>query len=161
MGGEASSPRYSMAHSANLVPWRVGVFYLVSTVLVSIIVPSNDDRLLGGSGVAASPFVIAVEDAGIKAIPDIINIGMIIGIIAIALECIFLPSRILRTMALQKLLPSFIANVDERGRPRWALTITAILAVILTYMSLSGRSKAHVHRLLPGPKESNLLTQIP
>ncbi|KAJ5339253.1 Amino acid/polyamine transporter I [Penicillium brevicompactum] len=138
MGGEAESPRYSMAHSANLIPWRVAVFYLVSTVLVSIIVPSNDPNLLGGSGVAASPFVIAVQGAGIKGVPDLINICMIIGILAIALECIFLPSRILRTMALQKLLPAFIAKVDERGRPRWALTITALIAVLLTYMSLSG-----------------------
>ncbi|CAI7583293.1 unnamed protein product [Penicillium crustosum] len=137
MGGEAESPRYSMAHSANLIPWRVAVFYLVSTVLVSIIVPSDDPRLLGGSGVAASPFVIAVQDAGIKGVPDLINICMIIGVLAIALECIFLPSRILRTMALQKLLPDFIAKVDERGRPRWALTITALAAVLLTYMSLS------------------------
>ncbi|KAJ5120417.1 Amino acid/polyamine transporter I [Penicillium bovifimosum] len=137
MGGEAASPRFSMAHSANLVPWRVAVFYLVSTVLVSIIVPSDDNRLLGGSGVAASPFVISVEDAGIKGIPDLINACMIVGIIAIALECIFLPSRILRTMSLQRLLPAFIAKVDEKGRPRWALVITSVVAVILTYMSLS------------------------
>ncbi|KAJ5558726.1 Amino acid/polyamine transporter I [Penicillium sp. DV-2018c] len=137
MGGEAASPRFSMAHAANLVPWRVGVFYLVSTVLVSIIVPSDDDRLLGGSGVAASPFVISVYDAGIKGIPDLINACMIIGIIAIALECIFLPSRIIRTMALQRLLPAFIAKVDEKGRPRWALAITSVVALVLTYMSLS------------------------
>ncbi|RAL03201.1 proline-specific permease [Aspergillus ibericus CBS 121593] len=137
MGGEAESPRYSMAHSANLIPWRVAVLYLVSVVLVSLIVPSNDPRLLGGSSTTTSPFVIAVEDAGIKGIPDLINACLIIGILAIALECIFLPSRILRTMALQKLLPSFVANVDEKGRPRWALIITAITAIVLTYMSLS------------------------
>lgn len=138
MGGEAKSPRWSMAHSANLIPWRVGVFYLVSVVLVSLIVPSNDENLLGGSGASASPFVIAVQQAGIKGVPDFINACMIIGVAAIAMESIFLPSRILRTMALQKLLPSFIANVDEKGRPRWALAITTVVAVILTYMSLSG-----------------------
>ncbi|PYH60060.1 uncharacterized protein BO96DRAFT_386237 [Aspergillus niger CBS 101883] len=137
MGGEAESPRYSMAHAATLVPWRVAVFYLVSVVLVSIIVPSDDSRLLGGSSVTTSPFVIAVEDAGIRGIPSLINACLIIGILAIALECIFLPSRILRTMALQNLLPSFIAKVDEKGRPRWALAITSVAAVILTYMSLS------------------------
>ncbi|GLB06451.1 hypothetical protein AtubIFM57258_001759 [Aspergillus tubingensis] len=137
MGGEAESPRYSMAHAANLVPWRVAVFYLVSVVLVSIIVPSDDSRLLGGSSVTTSPFVIAVEDAGIKGIPSLINACLIIGILAIALEGIFLPSRILRTMALQKLLPSFIAKVDDKGRPRWALAITAIVGVTITYMSLS------------------------
>ncbi|GLA88477.1 hypothetical protein AtubIFM56815_002930 [Aspergillus tubingensis] len=137
MGGEAESPRYSMAHAANLVPWRVAVFYLVSVVLVSVIVPSDDSRLLGGSSVTTSPFVIAVEDAGIKGIPSLINACLIIGILAIALEGIFLPSRILRTMALQKLLPSFIAKVDDKGRPRWALAITAIVGVTITYMSLS------------------------
>jgi amino acid transporter len=139
MGGEAASPRYSMAHSANLVPWRVGVFYLVSVVLVSLIVPSDDPHLLGSSSSAASPFVIAVQNAGIKGVPDLINACMIIGITAIALESIFLPSRVLRTMALQKLIPSFLAKTDEMGRPRWALSITAVVAIILTYMSLSGK----------------------
>lgn len=127
-----------MAHAANVVPWRVSVFYMVSAVLVSVIVPSSDSRLLGGSGAAASPFVIASADAGIKGVPDIINACMIIGILAIALECIYLPSRILRTMALQKLIPEVIADVDESGRPRWALLITGVVGVVLTYMSLSG-----------------------
>ncbi|KAL4799770.1 amino acid permease/ SLC12A domain-containing protein [Aspergillus venezuelensis] len=138
LGGEAESPRWSMAHAANVVPWRVSVFYMVSVVVVSVIVPSSDDRLLGGSGSAASPFVIAASNAGIKGVPDIINACMIIGIMAIALECIYLPSRILRTMALQKLIPSFIANVDNQGRPRWALSITAVVGVVLTYISLNG-----------------------
>ncbi|KAI9373285.1 amino acid permease/ SLC12A domain-containing protein [Aspergillus egyptiacus] len=139
LGGEAQSPRYSMAHAANVVPWRVSVFYMVSVTLVSVIVPSSDSRLLGGSGVAASPFVVAVADAGIKGVPDLINVCMIIGILAIALECIYLPSRILRTMALQKLIPSFIAKVDEKGRPRWALLITSAVGIALTYMSLSAK----------------------
>ncbi|KAL3468515.1 amino acid permease/ SLC12A domain-containing protein [Aspergillus heterothallicus] len=139
LGGEAESPRYSMAHAANVVPWRVSVFYMVSVVLVSILVPSSDSRLLGGSGSAASPFVISVDDAGIKGVPDLINACMIIGILAIALECIYLPSRILRTMALQKLIPSFIAKVDDKGRPRWALLLTSAVGVVLTYMSLSGK----------------------
>ncbi|KAL4920960.1 amino acid permease/ SLC12A domain-containing protein [Aspergillus aurantiobrunneus] len=138
LGGEAQSPRYSMAHAANVVPWRVTVFYMVSVALISAIVPSSDSRLLGGSGAAASPFVIAVDDAGIKGVPDLINACMIIGVLAIALECIYLPSRILRTMALQKLIPSFIAKVDDKGRPNWALLITGLIGVVLTYMSLSG-----------------------
>ncbi|RAH39827.1 uncharacterized protein BO95DRAFT_426076 [Aspergillus brunneoviolaceus CBS 621.78] len=137
MAGEAESPRYSMAHASNLIPWRVAVFYLVSVVLVSLIVPSTDSRLLGGSSVASSPFVIAVQDAGIPGVPDLISACMIIGILAIALECIFLPSRILRTMSLQGLLPAFVAQVDKKGRPRWALAITAVAGVALTYMSLS------------------------
>jgi amino acid transporter len=41
--------------------------------------------------------------------------------------------------ALQNLIPSFLAKTDEKGRPRWALSITAIVAIILAYMSLSGK----------------------
>ncbi|KAL2852281.1 amino acid permease-domain-containing protein [Aspergillus pseudodeflectus] len=108
LGGEAKSPRHSMAHAANVVPWRVSVFYMVSVVLASVLLPSSDERLLGGSGSAASLFVIAVDDAGIKGVPDLINACMII--------------------------------VDEKGRPRWALLITSVVGVILTYMSLSGKS---------------------
>ncbi|OQD90029.1 hypothetical protein PENANT_c002G11135 [Penicillium antarcticum] len=73
MGGEAKSPRYSIAHLANLVPWRVGVFYLVSVVLVSLIVLLDDSSLLGASSSATSLFVIAVQNAGIKGVPDLIN----------------------------------------------------------------------------------------
>ncbi|CBF77165.1 hypothetical protein AN4604.2 [Aspergillus nidulans FGSC A4] len=66
---------------------------------------------------AASPFVIAIDNAGIKVAPDLVNACMIIRIVVIALECIFLTSRMLRTMALQKLIPSFIAEVDKRADP--------------------------------------------
>ncbi|KAJ5301782.1 hypothetical protein N7508_006645 [Penicillium antarcticum] len=118
MGGEAKSPRYSIAHLANLVPWRVGVFYLVSVVLVSLIVLLDDSSLLGASSSATSLFVIAVQNAGIKGVPDLINVCMIIRIIAIALESIFFPSCVLRAMALQKLIPSCLAKTDEKGRPR-------------------------------------------
>ena len=81
-------------------------------------------RLFGASGAAASPFVLSVQEAGIKGIPDLINACMIIGIVAIALESIYLPSRMLRTMAIQGLIPSWIGHCDVQGRPRWALVRT-------------------------------------
>lgn len=117
---------------------------MVSVSLVSIIVPSDDPNLLGGSGAAASPFVIAIQSSGIKGIPDLVNACIIVGIMSVALESIYLPSRMLRTMALQGLIPEFMAKVDEKGRPRWALAITAIVGTALTYMNLSGTSPCYV-----------------
>jgi amino acid transporter len=118
MGREAEFPRWSLARSANMVPTRLGFIYVLSVVFIGLLVPSDDHRLLSGSGVTASPFVVAVMDAGIPGLPSVINICMIIGVLAIALECMYLPSRILRTMSLQGFLPQFIANVDDKGRPR-------------------------------------------
>ncbi|KAJ5550278.1 hypothetical protein N7461_004976 [Penicillium sp. DV-2018c] len=137
MGGEAESPRYSMAHATKLVPFRVNFIYVVSVVFITILVPSDDDRLLGGSGVAASPFVIAVQDSGIPGIASILNAGMICGVVAISAEGIYLSSRVLRTMAHQNLIWQRLAKVDSRGRPRLALIITSVVAVVLSYIQLA------------------------
>ncbi|GAT20951.1 proline-specific permease [Aspergillus luchuensis] len=158
MAGEAESPHYSMARSANFVPWRVGIFYLVSVVLISLVVDSDDSRLINGSSVVSSPFVIAAQDAGISGVPDLINACIILGILALSLECIYLPSRILRTMSLQGLLPAFIAKVDKIGRPRWALTFTAVAGTVLTYLSLSGIERATLSELIQIDK--HYLTRI-
>ncbi|KAL2416594.1 Amino-acid permease GAP1 [Exophiala dermatitidis] len=137
IGGEAQSPRFSMAHATKLVPFRVNVVYMLSVIFVTLLVRSDDDHLLGGSGIAASPFIIAVRDVGIPGIGHVLNSGMIVGILAISAESIYLCSRVLRTMAHQKLIPEAWAKVDSAGRPRWALLISTIVGVALTYIQLS------------------------
>jgi amino acid transporter len=137
MGGEAESPRFSMAHATKLVPYRVNFVYLTSVIFITLLVRSDDERLLGGSNVTASPFVISIVDAKIKGIPDLVNAAMIIGILAIGAESVYLSSRIIRTMAHKKLIPEIIAKVDDRGRPRWALAITCGTGIFLSYLSLS------------------------
>ncbi|ETI21011.1 hypothetical protein G647_07354 [Cladophialophora carrionii CBS 160.54] len=137
IGGEAKNPRYSMAHATKLVPFRVNFIYMVSIIFITILVPSNDDRLLGGSGVAASPFVIAIQDSGIPGIASLLNAGMMCGVLAIAAESVYLSSRILRTMAHQRLVPERLARVDSKGRPRLALLITCLTATFLGYIQLS------------------------
>lgn len=66
------------------------------------------------------------------------NACMIIGILAIAAESVYLASRVLRTMAHQKLIPELIARVDAQGRPVWSLVITGATALLLTYLNLNG-----------------------
>ena len=140
IGGEAENPRYSMAHATKLVPFRVNFIYMISIVFITILVPSDDDRLLGGSGVAASPFVIAIQDSGIKGLPDLLNVGIVCGLLAIAAESIYIASRILRTMSHQKIIPEFFAKVDSKGRPRMSLIVTCVVGVFLAYINLSGET---------------------
>ncbi|KAE8361534.1 amino acid permease-domain-containing protein [Aspergillus caelatus] len=51
--GEARNPRYSMAHATKLVFFRASVVYMLAITFITILVPSDDGRLLGSSGVAA------------------------------------------------------------------------------------------------------------
>ncbi|KAK1532036.1 uncharacterized protein CCOS01_04019 [Colletotrichum costaricense] len=138
MGGEADSPRFSMAHATKLVPFRVNFIYMLSVIFITILVPSDDERLLGGSSVSASPFVIAVESSGIRGISSLLNAGMMCGVLAIAAESVYLSSRVLRSMSHQKLISGRLARVDDKGRPRLALLVTCIVAAVLSYIQLSG-----------------------
>ncbi|WKT49203.1 hypothetical protein QSH57_014133 [Fusarium oxysporum f. sp. vasinfectum] len=110
------------ANCALLATWAVG-----DQVFIGIM----------GGGVAASPFVIAVTDSGIPGISSLLNAGMICGVLAIAAESVYLSSRVLRTMAHQGLISTRLAHVDDKGRPRLALIITSVVAVVLGYIQLS------------------------
>ncbi|KAL5363214.1 proline-specific permease [Aspergillus floccosus] len=137
IGGEAQNPRFSMAHAAKIVPYRVLLVFMSIVTFITILVPADDERLFGGSDVSASPFVIALDNASIPGLPDLINACIIVGVMGIAAECIYLSSRVLRTMAHQGLIPAVIANVDAKGRPRLALLVTCGVGTILTYINLS------------------------
>ncbi|KAL5343176.1 amino acid permease/ SLC12A domain-containing protein [Aspergillus crustosus] len=138
LAGESKSPRFSVAHAVFLIPIRVSVFYLTSVALIGILISPYNENLLGSSGVAASPFVIAINQAGIVGLPDFLNVIIIFAVAAIAAESFFIASRILQSMAHQGLISSWVAKVDSRGRPRISLALTSILCVILTYINLSG-----------------------
>ena len=137
LAGEAKSPRYSVGHAAFLIPIRVSAIYLSSIVFISILVSADSPSLYGASGVAASPFVIALNEAGITGLPDFLNCVILVAVSSIGAESIFIASRMLRFMSHQNLIPQWVAKVDSKGRPRWAIVITIIAAIALTYCNLS------------------------
>ena len=139
MAGEAKNPRFAMGHATKLVPWRVGTIFVSLVVLVGLLIPSDDERLVLGKTVMASPFVIAATDAGVPGIPHILNGCMMIAVLSMSVESVYISSRVLRTMAHQKLIPEAIAKIDNMGRPLWALLITLSCGLLLTYINLSGK----------------------
>lgn len=59
---------------ATVVFWRILIFYIVSLALVGLLVSSHNPQLLDGGSSAdatASPFVIAIESAGIDVLPSV------------------------------------------------------------------------------------------
>ena len=137
LAGVILTPKSNSA--TKLVPYRVFFVYMACVVFITSLIPSDNDSLLGGSGITASPFVLAIQLVGIPGISSLLNAGIMCGILAISAESIYLSSRILRTMGHQKLVPQWVAHVDKRGRPLRSLLITCFTAVVLTYINLSGK----------------------
>lgn len=86
--GETPNPRKNIPRAVRQTLWRICVFYILGVLLVGMCVPYNDSRLVGAtkakSSAAASPYVIAIKIAGIKALPDIINACLLIFVISAA-----------------------------------------------------------------------------
>jgi amino acid transporter len=133
--GETKFPRWDMPRSCNTLVARIVVFYMLSIIMITILVPHNDPLLLGTSTVAASPFVIAMTRAGIKVLPDIVNVIILIGLCAIGSESLFISSRVMTAMARMKLMPQVLGRVDKKGRPYVSLIVTALSATACTYIN--------------------------
>ena len=69
--GEAKNPKKSLPSAIKGVAVRICMFYILGTFVIGLLVPSNDPRLnLGSHDAASSPFVIAIENSGIKTLPS-------------------------------------------------------------------------------------------
>jgi len=93
----------------------------MSIFFIGLLVPYNDPRLLGSKqenfDSAASPFVIAVKNAGLKVLPSMINSIILVTVLSVANSSIYGSSRVLNAMADAGLAPKAFAYVDTKGRP--------------------------------------------
>ena len=76
--GETENPRRNIPKAVRRVFWRIAIFYVLSIFLIGMCVSAKDPRLLNAisnsaPGAAASPFVIAIVNGGIPALPSIIK----------------------------------------------------------------------------------------
>ncbi|KAH8909551.1 amino-acid permease inda1 [Coniochaeta sp. PMI_546] len=138
---ESANPRKSIPLATKQVFWRICFFYVVNLFILGLIVRSDDDRLLHSSGANTkySPFVIAIQDAGIKVLPSIFNAVITIAVISVANSCTFGSTRTMQALAERGMGPKFLAYVDKSGRPLWCIVIQ-ILFGFLAFIGEAGNS---------------------
>lgn len=113
------------------------MFYIVSLTLVGLLVPYNNERLLSGSSSAdatASPFVIAIESAGISGLPSVMNVVIMIAVLSVGNSSIYGSSRTLAALAEQGQAPRILAYIDRQGRPIVSILIASAFG-FLAYLA--------------------------
>ncbi|KAF2671377.1 putative amino acid permease [Microthyrium microscopicum] len=138
---ETLNPRKSLPRATKQVFWRITLFYIISLTLVGLLVPYTDPRLLNGDNDAdakASPFVIAIQNAGIKGLPSVMNGVIMIAVLSVGNSSIYGSSRTLAALAEQKQAPRILGYIDRKGRP----LVGILLASLLGFLAfLAGSSK--------------------
>lgn len=142
---EADNPRKTLPTAIKQVFWRICLFYMVALTLVSLLVPYGDGRLISGSSsedAKASPFVIAINNAGISVLPSIMNVVILIAVLSVGNSSIYGSSRTLAALAEQRQAPHFLAYIDRQGRPLFAIIIASVFG-LLCYVVAGGQEDAN------------------
>jgi len=135
--GEAANPRKNIPKAVRRVFWRILFFYVLGSLAIGVLVPSDDKNLLSTKpGAARSPWVIAIYRAGIPTLPSIINAVILTSASSSANAFLYTGSRYLFGVAQNRQAPKFLLKCSKAGVPYWCVGITASIS-LLTYMSVS------------------------
>jgi len=108
-------------------------FYMVSLTIVGCLVPYTDPDLLNGTGSSdanASPFVIAVKNAGIGGIPSVMNVVIMFAVLSVGNSSIYGSSRTLAALADRGQAPKILGYIDRNGRPLVSILFSSAFGFI-------------------------------
>ncbi|EDO18249.1 hypothetical protein Kpol_543p78 [Vanderwaltozyma polyspora DSM 70294] len=156
---ESKNPRKSVPQAAKQVFWRILLFYILCLLLVGLLVPYTDPRLLGSSGVdaSASPFVIAIVTHGISGLPSVVNVVILISVLSVGNSSIYTCSRTLVALSEQGFLPKTVAYIDRKGRPLVGIAICSGFGLI-AFVAASNKKEQMFNWLLAISGISSFLT---
>lgn len=146
---ESANPLRSIPMATKQVFWRIFFFYVVNLFILGLILPYTDPRLANSSGAntKASPFVLAIQDAGISVLPSIFNAVITLAVISVANSCTFGSTRTMQALGERGMAPKFLAYVDKKGRPIWCVLIQIAFG-FLAFIGESGNQHTIFNWLL-------------
>ncbi|EER25957.1 general amino-acid permease GAP1, putative [Coccidioides posadasii C735 delta SOWgp] len=140
---EASNPVKALPSAVRQVFWRITLFYIVALIIVGLLVPYTEARLLNPVSQAdtkASPFVIAIRDAGIQGLDSVMNVVIMLAVLSVGNSAIYGSSRTLAALAEQHQAPRFLAYIDRRGRPLFAIIVASAIG-LLSFLAASSKQE--------------------
>lgn len=139
--GEAVSPRRNIPKATNRFIYRLFTFYVLGSLVIGVTVAYNDKNLLsgvasGGSGAGASPFVIGIQNAGIKGLNHVINAAILISAWSSGNSWVYAGSRTLYSLACAGQAPKVFTRCTKNGVPYLAVLVTWSIG-LLAFLNLS------------------------
>ncbi|RPF30036.1 asparagine:proton symporter (AAT family) [Streptomyces sp. Ag109_G2-6] len=122
--GETENPEKIMPKAINSIMWRVGLFYVGSVVLLSMLMPWN--KYSAGQ----SPFVTVLSHIGVPAASDVMNLVVLTAAMSSLNSGLYSTGRILRSMAVSGSAPRFTARLSRSQVPYGGILLTSGMCVL-------------------------------
>lgn len=157
---ESSNPRKTLPSATKQVFWRIALFYIVSLIMIGFLVPDTNPLLgtnTSGGDSTASPFVIAIKLAGIKGLPSVMNVVILIAVLSVGNSSVFGCSRTLTALAAQGYAPKIFDYIDRQGRPLVSTLFTLFIG-LLCFLAASDKKEDVFNWMLAFSGLSSLFT---
>jgi amino acid transporter len=139
--GEVEAPRRNIPKATKRFIYRVFTFYILGSLVIGVTVAYNDPTLeagveSGGSGAGASPFVVAIQNAGIGGLNHVVNAAILISAWSSGNAWCYAGSRTLYSLAGEGQAPKLFTRTNRTGVPYVAVLATWAIG-LLSFLNLS------------------------
>ncbi|MFL4474936.1 amino acid permease [Paeniglutamicibacter sp. MACA_103] len=143
--GEAKNPRREVPRAIRNVFWRIMIFYIGAIFIIGCLIPFADPSLLasGEADVAASPFTLVFERAGIAFAASLMNAVILTAILSAGNSGLYASTRMLYSMAHDGKAPKIFGRTNSRGVPIPALLATAAVGLFGFLSAIVGQGAAY------------------
>ncbi|WP_353067222.1 amino acid permease [Arcanobacterium hippocoleae] len=132
---ESEHPQRDIPRAASTMIWRLLIFYVLAITVIVTLQPWT--TTVANSGNAdASPFVLVLDEVGISGAGHIMNAILIVAALSAANGCLYSGSRMIHSLAIDKMAPSFAARTSESGSPRGAVMLASCCFFIASALSI-------------------------
>ena len=143
--GEAKNPRKEVPKAIRSVFWRIMIFYIGAIFVIGCLIPFTDPSLLasGEADIAASPFTLVFERAGIAFAAALMNAVILTAILSAGNSGLYASTRMLYAMAHDGKAPKAFGRTNSRGVPINALLATAAVGLFGFLSAIVGQGAAY------------------
>ncbi|WP_037064247.1 amino acid permease [Pseudonocardia acaciae] len=140
---ESEHPERDIPRAARQMVLRLVLFYVLAIAIVLTVVPWTTTAAHGGT-IAASPFVLVFNGAGISAAATVINFVVITAALSSANTNLYLTTRMLHSLAHDGYAPAWTGRLSRAGVPRNALVLSALGLALAATLSKVAEDSAYV-----------------
>lgn len=142
---ESENPKKDVPKAIKNVFWRLLIFYLGTIIVVATLIPFTEPTLLEAAedNVAASPFTMIFQRAGLAAAASVMNAVILTSVLSCGNSSMYSASRTLQHMAEAGSAPKFFAHISKNGVPVRCVLVTALVAASAFFASLFGDGVAY------------------
>ncbi|RAO71321.1 uncharacterized protein BHQ10_007333 [Talaromyces amestolkiae] len=146
--GESRNPKRDVPKAIQQTIYRIVLIFMGMIFFAGILVPSDDPNLLtAGSKAGKSPWSIALQNAGWKNAPDLINVFILTASFSAMNSAIYIASRVLHSLAGMGRAPAILGKTTSKGVPIYAAILSNLMGLIALINVATGAGTAFTYIL--------------